>query len=638
MTASRGSPPLRRHRRALAALAGLALALSAAPAAADLTPHLEARLAAAAVNEPIPVIVTLEAQLAPGHRGRTLGRIADQRALAAQTQPAVVRAAGVRARRFWIANAIALSASPALVRRLARHPAVASVGLDPVIRAVGEAPDPPAAAIPPLLSVQAIESAPAPGAGAAVTLDAIRARDAWREFGVSGAGIRVGSIDTGVDPTNPEVAGRIVAWRDFVNGQPAPYDDHGHGTHTIGTMIGAGAAGAPIGVAPGATVVVAKALGADGLGLGSDLLAAAEWMTDPDGDPKTDDFPAVVDNSWTGDDANDVWYQKVVQSWIALGIVPVFAAGNRGPGPSTIPSPASYPSTIAVAAVDETWTVAAFSGRGPVVWMNAGGAGPAAGTLLAKPDLAAPGVHVLSATGQGYGLQSGTSPAAAHVAGVVALVRQANPGLRPQQIAQLLRDTAVDLGPPGPDADSGAGLVDALAAVARALGRPVPTIPAPAPAPVPAPEPELDLEPDATPDPGEAKDPHAVPAPALPGPDPLPRPRATAAALEPVAIRDVRLAMRTRGGSRSLVVRGRLTRAARVRVVLLAVGRTGTVRRAGAVAAERTMRRGAFELTLPLARGRTGPHRLIMTPRDGRGRPAGPSLTRAVRVAAPAGG
>jgi hypothetical protein len=404
-------------------------------------------------------------------------------------------------------------------------------------------------------------------------------------------------------------------------------------------MIGAGAAGAPIGVAPGATVVVAKALGADGVGLGSDLLAAAEWMTDPDGNPRTNDFPAVVDNSWTGDDANDLWYQKVIQSWIALGIVPVFAAGNRGPAPSTIPSPASYPSTIAVAAVDETRTVTDFSGRGPVVWTNAGGAGPPAGTLLTKPDLAAPGVNVVSATGQGYGLQSGTSPAAAYVAGVVALVRQANPGLGPQQVAQLLRDTAVDLGPPGPDTDSGAGLVDALAAVARALGRPVPSVPAPAPVPGPAAEPDAGMVLDAAPDPGEAKELHAAPAgDTLPGPDPLPGPRATAAALDPVAIRDVRLAMRTRGGSRGLVVRGRLTRPARVRAVLLAVGPTGTVRRAGAVAAERTMRPGAFELALPLARVRPGPHRLILTPRDGRGRPVGPSLTRAVRVTASAGG
>jgi hypothetical protein len=334
----------------------------------------------------------------------------------------------------------------------------------------------------------------------------------------------------------------------------------------------------------------------------------------------------------------------VVQSWIALGIVPVFAAGNRGPGPSTIPSPASYPSTIAVAAVDETRTVAAFSGRGPVLWTNAGGTGPAAGTLLAKPDLAAPGVHVLSASGQGYGLQSGTSPAAAHVAGVVALVRQANPGLRPQQIAQLLRDTAIDLGPPGPDADSGAGLVDALAAVARALGRPAPppAPPAPAPAPVlvPVPEPDAEVEAAATPDPEEAKDPHAVPTPRpLPGPDPVPKPkpRATAAALDPVAMRDVRVAMRTRGGSRSLVVRGRLTRPTHLRAVLVTVGRTGKSGRAG-TAAERTMRRGAFELTLPLGRVRPGPHRLVLTPRDGRGHPTGPSVTRAVRVTAPAGG
>src|SRR5205085_7096415 len=110
MTASRGSPPRRRRAlAAVAALAGLALAPSPAPAAAELTPALETRLAAAAPNERISVIVTLKAQLAPGHpSGLARGRIADQRALAERTQPAVVRAAGVRVRRFWIANAIAL--------------------------------------------------------------------------------------------------------------------------------------------------------------------------------------------------------------------------------------------------------------------------------------------------------------------------------------------------------------------------------------------------------------------------------------------------------------------------------------------------------------------------------------------------
>jgi len=608
LIATRGWTAARRRGGLLAAIVALALALSGSPAAAELTPELGARLAVAAADQAIPVIVTLKEQLPPADaRGRAQERIAEQKALAERTQPAVLRAAGIRARRFWIANAIALSARPALIRRLARDPAVAGVGLDSGVRAQAEPADPSAAVTPPPLSLSSVAPDSAGWAGAAASLDAVHVRDAWREFGVSGAGVRVGSIDTGVDPTNPEIAGRIVAWHDFYAGRPAPYDDNGHGTHTIGTMIGAGVTGAPIGVAPQATVVVAKALGPSGVGLPSDLLAAAQWMTDPDGNPATDDFPAVVDDSWSAGEANDPWFQQMVQSWVSLGIVPVFAAGNMGPAPSTIPSPASYPASIAVAALDESGAVAPFSARGPVLWTNAGGAGPPAGTLLAKPDLAAPGVDVVSATGDGYAVRSGTSQAAALVAGVVALVHQANPGLRPPQIAQVLRDTAVDLGPPGYDPDSGAGRVDALAAVARAVEGPVPPA-------VPA---QQAL--------GSGADSDTVAARGAAAAHAASRPERSAWPL-PLAIRDIRIAMRTGGGRGILVIRGRLPRAARVRAVLL------TVARAGASVAQRSMPRGAFELTLPLRTVRPGPYRLVVSPRDTRGRALGPSVTRTVRV------
>src|SRR5262249_57770256 len=132
------------------------------------------------------------------------------------------------------------------------------------------------------------------------------------------------------------------AWHDFIAGGPEPYDDNGHGTHVAGTIAGSAALGSPGGGAPGAQLVVAKALDAQGVAPGSALLAAAQWMTDPDGNPATADYPSIVNNSWYSSDANNTWFRPMVQAWVALGIVPVFAAGNGGGGaPGT--SPASSP-------------------------------------------------------------------------------------------------------------------------------------------------------------------------------------------------------------------------------------------------------------------------------------------------------
>jgi bacillopeptidase F len=351
---------------------------------------------------------------------------------------------------------VAASARPRQIRRLAADPAVAAVDLD---RAVAIPPPPPG----PKRLAQAGEL----NRG----LDEIGARRAWRITGVTGGAVRVGTIDTGVDPGHPALAGRIAAWRDVVAGRPAPYDDNGHGTHTAGVIAG-GDPGAPIGVAPGAKLLVAKAIRGDGRGMGSDILAAAQWLTDPDGNPATADFPAVVNGSWgQAADPNDFWFRPMLARWRSLGIVAVFAAGNSGPRPGSVGSPSGYPEALAVGAVDAARRVASFSSRGPVAWENRDGTGPAPGPV-AKPDLVAPGVDVVSSVGGGYAPMTGTSMAAPHVAGVAALVRSANPSLTGAQVEQILRTTAADVGPPGPDAPSGAGLVDALAATRAAAALP----------------------------------------------------------------------------------------------------------------------------------------------------------------------
>ena len=252
-----------------------------------------------------------------------------------------------RVTRFWLVNAVSLSASPAQIARIAADRDVASVDLDARVHAVDteQAPD-------------VLKTAGKGDWG----VDAIGARSVWDAYGITGHGERIGVIDTGVDPTNPDLVGKIAAWHDFVNGRATPYDDGAHGTHVAGTLVGGAAGGGAIGVAPGATLVVAKALSGQGSGDGSLLIAAAQWMMDPDGDPATADYPTVISNSWVSPAATDTWFLPMVQAWRALGIVPVFAAGNVG-GAGTIGSPASYSESVAVGAVADDNDARATSRR-----------------------------------------------------------------------------------------------------------------------------------------------------------------------------------------------------------------------------------------------------------------------------------
>jgi subtilisin family serine protease len=394
------------------------------------------------------VVVTLRAggatpEIAAFGRSSGRGSVLDR-------ERAALRAAGIdpdRADLFWIGGVMTLSATPEEIARLEALPEVAAVEDEPQVRIAsspGTLPDP---------------------SGGNWGVQAIGADDVWRTTGLTGSGVLVGHIDTGVDVRNPSLRGKVVAWRDFVSGKPSPYDDNGHGTHTASTAAGRAVAGAPIGVAPGANLVVAKAIGASGVAPGSQLLAAAQWIADPDGNPATRDQPSVVNGSWTAGDPNDTWFRSVVRHWRGLGIVPVFATGNTGPAGGSVGSPASYPEVIAVGAADQDGEVADFSSRGPFVWSNADGAGPAAGTRVTKPDLVAPGVDVMAGYLDGFLPYSGSSMASPHVAGVAALMRQAAPGLTPDDVAIALRATARDLGEPGPESRYGAGMVDALAAV-----------------------------------------------------------------------------------------------------------------------------------------------------------------------------
>ncbi len=278
------------------------------------------------------------------------------------------------------------------------------------------------------------------------------------EFGLTGAGVVVGHIDTGCDASHPDLAGKIAAFKDFVKGKEQPYDDQGHGTHTAGTIAGGNASGRYIGVAPDVKLVVAKVFDGAGSSQTSWLLDAMQWIVDPDGDPQTNDAPRVVNNSWGGA-GSDTSFKKAVKRWIELGIFPCFAAGNSGPSARTIGSPASYVESFAVGATTSNDKIAYFSSRGPVEWD---------GKLYVKPDVSAPGYGVYSALpGGGYGNKSGTSMACPHACGVIALLYQARPDLTIDGVWDLMKRHVKDLGDSGKDNTFGWGRIEARDMVAE---------------------------------------------------------------------------------------------------------------------------------------------------------------------------
>ena len=301
-------------------------------------------------------------------------------------------------------------------------------------------------------------------------LDAINIRSLWNR-GLRGNGRLICSFDTGVDGDHPALAAK---WRGN-NGAGAgaswyaphsgavPTDNIGHGTHVMGIMVGSTLTDT-IGVSPDARWICAAVIdqGVSFSTTVADILNAFDWALNPDGDTATvDDVPDVICNSWgipRGIWADcDQTFWNAIDNVEAAGIVTVFAAGNEGPGPTTLRNPADRASSpinaLSVGAINPTTRlVADFSSRGPSA---------CDGTTI-KPELVAPGVAVYSSYKDGgYKLMSGTSMAAPFVAGLVALMRQYNPDATVTEIKNALIQAAGDLGVVGEDNSYGHGLIDA---------------------------------------------------------------------------------------------------------------------------------------------------------------------------------
>jgi serine protease AprX len=390
---------------------------------------------------PVPIEAKFDAALrsrvqspARGVRSRVIVRTTDGRPATQLIQSVN----GVPGRYFpWLGGQVAIVANASL-ERLARRPEVAAISLDRAVRG---------------------------------TMDRITVATGskWvvEHLGVTGAGVGVATIDSGVNPWHEDLEGRVVHFADFVNAQTQPYDDYGHGTHVAGIIAGSGqnSNGMRRGVAPGAHLIVLKALDTTGNGFTSNVIAAIDYAIANRARYNIRvlnlSVAAGVYESFNKDPLT-LAAKRAVDS----GIVVVAAAGNRGrdasgqPQYGGIASPGNAPWVLTVGATNDLGTtnraddvVATFSSRGP---------SPIDET--AKPDLVAPGVNIESTadpssalfaanplsrlwgsirTGsEPYLSLTGTSMAAPVVAGAIALMLEANAALTPNAVKAILEYTA----------------------------------------------------------------------------------------------------------------------------------------------------------------------------------------------------
>lgn len=336
----------------------------------------------------------------------------------------------------------------------------------------------------------------------------VNADDVWN-LGYTGEGIVVANIDTGVRYTHqalaPHYRGNLGGgifdnnynWYDPYGDHPtAPADDNGHGSHTMGTMVGDDGAANQIGMAPGAKFIACRGCNTssctDAALLGcAEFIAAPTDLTGANADPSK--RPNVVNNSWGGCETSyDPWYRTVVDAWQAAGVYPVFSNGNASncsypepPGLNTVGNPARYGNVTGVGSSGQTdGQYATHSNWGPTDNLDA--INPVTGFENLKPQVIAPGVNIRSSTNgsdtQYQGGWSGTSMSAPHVTGLIALIWSAAPcligdyatteTLIEQTATHIVYDDGSPLTPTNyPNFATGWGEIDALAAVQEALTR-----------------------------------------------------------------------------------------------------------------------------------------------------------------------
>lgn len=434
--------------------------------AAEVEPGLRAT---AQQNGAVDTLIVLEAK-APKQLLRTDGNYLERRRNLVDTLRATAEvtqadlrdwldAQGVAYRPFWIVNMIEVSLTPGQLDALAGRGDIARIESNRSFKLKRPQPGPTPGGQP-----DATDS----DAPLAIEwgVNKVRAPMVWAA-GISGEGIVIAGQDTGIRWTHGAIKAKYRGWdgvnadhnynwHDSVHGagnatcpgdRIAPCDDHGHGSHTIGTMLGDDGGGNQVGVAPGARWIGCRNMNA-GDGTPAQYNECAQFFLAPTdltgANPDPDRSPDVISNSWgcpavEGCTAGTE-VQEAIENLVAGGIVFVAAAGNDGSNCSTIfDAPATHDASFTIGSMTSGDAMSSFSSRGPVV-----------GTAGVKPDVIAPGSSVRSITrssDSAYTSMSGTSMATPHVAGVVALLMSTNPSLRgdPARVEQILRDTAIPL-------------------------------------------------------------------------------------------------------------------------------------------------------------------------------------------------
>jgi len=366
---------------------------------------------------------------------------------------------------LWIANVIALKATPELINSLSNLQSISYIYLDEPAYSLDK-PEKGSGA-------PKAEGAAEPG------LEAIGAPDLWA-MGYSGHGRVAMTFDTGVWTDHPAISDRFLATRMPLETTWYAYDSDlptdkpsSHGSHVTGIMLGLEEeTNDTIGVAPGAYFIATDPIVSNLADIKplSELMLGFEWAINPDGDEETtDDMPDVINNSWGRDNTNPDWelcpesVAEVFEAVNAAGIANIFSAGNEGPESETVGIPHNINTTLVnsftVAAVNgstSSFPVAEFSSRGPSL---CGGEG----SLLIKPEVSAPGVNVRSSVADGgYDFFSGTSMAAPHVSGAILLLKEAFPQVSGEELMLALYNSATDLGSPGEDNTYGMGMINLM--------------------------------------------------------------------------------------------------------------------------------------------------------------------------------
>jgi subtilisin family serine protease len=291
---------------------------------------------------------------------------------------------------------------------------------------------------------------------------------------LTGKGVSIAIIDTGVDYLHPDLGGcfgsgcKVIGGWDIINNDSDPADDHGHGTHVAAIAAGNGVLK---GVAPDANIIAYKVLNSGGYGTLAEVIGGVERAVDPNQDGNFSDRVDIMSISLGGFGNPDDPVSMAVDNAVGNGAVAVVAAGNNGPSLETIRSPGTARKAITIGAISKIDTIAFFSSRGPVVWEDEEGKRKA----ILKPDVIAPGVDICAAEWDNawsdkrclddrHVALSGTSMATPHVSGVVALLLQKDPGMTPEKVKMILKNSSVSLG--YSDQNSlGYGKIDALGAV-----------------------------------------------------------------------------------------------------------------------------------------------------------------------------